>query len=139
MASAVSVSKSNAEIELKYDIANKPVVGQPVEVKLMFVPMSDAQSLTVDISAMQPLQLGGQLKASFKDVKLGETNPQSFTLVAPPEAGAGIYVANVAVTLTRGGASISKTFAIPVIFAKIDTAPATTTVSPAAKTGTGKG
>lgn len=122
MARAVVLSKSAAEVELSYDIAGKPVLGQPVEVKLMFVPTADAQLLAVDVSAMQPVQLGGQLKTNFSDVKLGQINPHSFTVAVPKEAGEGVYLANIAVSLTHSGVISTKSFAIPVVFSKAEAA-----------------
>lgn len=116
-AKAVMLSKGGAEVELSYEVLSKPTPGQPVDIKLSFLPRVDAQSLRAEIGAASPTVLSGELKPTFGDVKFGQINRHRFTMSVSAPAPDGIYVANVAVTLTRNGVDNSKSFAIPVAFA----------------------
>lgn len=118
MARAVVVSQSEAQVELSYDISGKPILGDTVEIKLAFVPTTDAAALNAEITAMPPLQLEGELKPNFSELKVGQINQHSFKASVPATATEGIYLANVVVALQRGGATVQKTFAIPIIFGK---------------------
>lgn len=118
MARAVAVSTSDAEIGLTYDIQARPVPGAAVDIKLLFMPTADAEVLAADIGVAQPLSVAGQLKPSFNNVKVGVINEHHFTVKAPLDAHAGIYLANIAVSLTRAGMTSTKSFAIPLVVAQ---------------------
>lgn len=122
MAHAVVVAKPDTQVELSYDIQGRPAPGGATDVKLLFMPTADAESLAADITVSPPLTVTGELKAGFSNVRVGQTNEHHFTVTAPADMDAGIYLANVAVSLTRGGMISTKSFAIPLVVGSIGAA-----------------
>lgn len=120
MARAVAVSKSDVQVELSYELQAKPKPGGTVEVKLLFTPTADAESLTADIGVAQPLSAAGELKPTFNNVKVGQMDEHRFTVNVPADTGAGIYLVNIVVSLKRGDVTSTKSFAIPLIVGALE-------------------
>lgn len=118
MTRAVATSKAGAQVELTYEVRGKPAPGGTVDLKLLFMPTADAESLTAEIGVAAPLSATGELKPSFNDVKVGQMNEHGFTVRVPADTGAGIYLATTTVSLTRGGMTTTKSFAIPLVVAR---------------------
>lgn len=114
---AVVVALSEAPIELTYDIQGKPLAGSAVDVRLVFTPTADAESLSAEIAVPAPLSATGELRPVFSGAKVGQVNEQRFTAAVPAVATAGIHLINVEVTVTRNGMAGTKSFAIPLIVA----------------------
>lgn len=112
---AVVVAPSDAPVELTYDIQGKPLAGSTVNLRLIFTPTADAESLSAEIAVPAPLSTDGELKPVFSGAKVGQVNEQRFAAAVPAAAAIGIHVINVEVTLTRNGMDSKKSFAIPLV------------------------
>lgn len=112
MARAVGGGKPGAAVELRYEFAARPQVGHPVEVQLAFIPGAGVDSLTATITGMEGLTLAGQLAPSSTDVQSGTPFVHTFSLMAEHE---GVFYVTVAVITQMGGASVGRSFSIPLI------------------------
>ena len=112
LANAVVTSKTAAPVDLKYDIAAKPDVGQPFEVELTFMPRLAADTLEVEISTVEGLTLvsGGAVK--FENVQAGERYTTKVLAQAP---AAGMYYIGAAAKMTTKVQTEVRTFSVPVV------------------------
>ncbi len=122
IAHAVPVGKSAASVDLNYEIASKPVVGQPFEITLVFVPRIAADSVEMEASGMPGLVIASGSKASLGRVSAGERYPAK---VLVQGAEPGLYYVSVTARLASRIQSDTRTFSVPVVVAG----------PPAAKTG----
>ncbi len=113
LANAVVVTgKSSAPVDLKYDIAVKPVVGQPFEVELTFVPRVAADSLEVEFSAVEGLTLVGEPALNFEKVQAGERYTAK---VVGQSDVAGMYYIGVSAKMTTKIQAEVRGFSVPIV------------------------
>jgi hypothetical protein len=112
LANAVATGKSSAPVDLKYDIAAKPVSGQPFEVELTFLPRASADSLDVEISAVEGLTLVGGGIVKFNAVQAGERYTTKLLL----QSGAdGMYYIGVATKMVTKIQTEVRNFSVPIV------------------------
>jgi hypothetical protein len=112
LANAVATGKSSAPLDLKYDIAAKPAVGQPFEVELTFLPRASADSLEVEISAVEGLTLVGSGTVNFTGVQAG----QRYTTKLLLQSGAdGMYYIGVATKMVTKVQTEVRNFSVPIV------------------------
>jgi hypothetical protein len=112
LANAVVVTgKNSAPVDLKYDIAVKPAVGQPFEVELTLLPRLAADSLDVEFSAVEGLTLVGGAPISFKNVQAGDR--YTAKVLAQSDV-AGMYYIGVSAKMTTKVQSEVRGFSVPV-------------------------
>jgi hypothetical protein len=80
LATAVASGKTSAPVDLKYDLAAKPAVGQPFEIELVFQPRLPADTLEVEVSGMSGLSVAQPSMFKFEKVQSGTPYPQKITL-----------------------------------------------------------
>ena len=113
LANAVVVtSKSSAPVDLKYDIASKPAVGQPFEVELTFLPRLAADAMDVEFSAVEGLTLVGDNAMRFEGVLAGER--YTAKILAQSDL-AGMYYIGVSARMTTKVQAEVRGFSIPVV------------------------
>ena len=113
MARAVVVGKSQAVVDLKYEIAAKPLVGEAVEIDLALLPSIAGDSMSLNIApAGTGLTLDGDLAPSTNEVKVGQ--PWHVNLIAHA-AKPEVYYFTVAVDHYSAGIRSTRNFAIPII------------------------
>jgi len=113
LANAVVVTgKSAAPVDLKYEIMTKPAVGQPFEVDLTFLPRLGADSMDVEISAVEGLTLVGDGALRFDNVQAGER--YAAKVLAQSDV-AGIYYIGVSTKMTTKVQTEVRGFSIPVV------------------------
>lgn len=113
LANAVVVTgKSSAPVDLKYDITAKPAVGQPFEVELTFLPRVGADTLDVEVSAVEGLTLVGGSAISFDKVQAGERYTSK--VLAQSDA-AGMYYIGVSAKMTTKVRTEVRGFSVPVV------------------------
>ena len=119
LASAVVTGKSSAPVDLKYDIPAKPAVGEPFEVELTFLPRLGADSLDVEISAVEGLALVGGDAVSFENVQAGE---RYTTKVLAQSDVAGMYYIGVSAKMTTKVQSEVRGFSVPIVVGMVTAA-----------------
>jgi hypothetical protein len=112
MARAVGDRKPGAAVDIRYDIASKPEVGIPTQIKLAFIPNAGVDALSATLSGMDGITIAGDLKPQFENVEAGKPYEHTFSLLPDRE---GVYYVTVAVTTTLSGASVGRTFSIPFV------------------------
>ena len=126
LANAVAVGKTAAAVDLKYDLAARPGLGQPFEVELVFVPRMAADALEVQASGMPGLVVAGGADAKFDQVVANEKYAAKVLLqVTEP----GVYYVGVTAKLVSKVQTDSRTFSVPIIVGEL---PAVQKPAPAA-------
>ena len=132
LANAVAVGKTAAAVDLKYNIAARPALGQPFEVELVLLPRLAADTLEVQATGMPGLVVAGGAEAKFDQVVAGEKYAAKVLLqVMEP----GLYYVGVTAKLVNKVQTDSRTFSVPVVVGQL---PAVEKATPAA-TGANSG
>jgi hypothetical protein len=115
MVSAVAANKPSAlPIQVKFELRDRPNVGQPVELDLAIVPMSaSVDRVSGKVEGEEGLEVveGGQIAASDRPPE-GTPIRQSLKVVPRQE---GILTVHVVVTVDAAGQTSSEAYAIPLI------------------------
>src|SRR5512137_1685336 len=98
LANAVAVGKTAAAVDLKYNLAARPALGQPFEVELVLLPRVAADALEVQATGMPGLVVAGGAEATFNQVVAGEKYAAKVLLqVSEP----GLYYVGVTAKLVN--------------------------------------
>lgn len=116
MATAVVTGKAAAAVDLKYDIAERPEPGQPVEVELSFAPRLAADELRASISGVEGLTVVSGAAETFESVEAGERYRSKLLLQAD---GPGLYYVTVAAEMVTAVQTEARVFSIPVAFGAV--------------------
>ncbi|MGA2399979.1 MAG: hypothetical protein ABSG30_18240 [Steroidobacteraceae bacterium] len=113
MVEAVVQSKSQAPIDLKFDLLGRPVEGQPLEVAIALLPQIAAGSATVSVTGSDGLQLGpGEEQFEFAALEAAQVYRHSIKLI--PTAN-GLYLLTLSVSLQHDQTSDSRVFSVPIL------------------------
>lgn len=117
MVSAVSSGKPGAAVDLKFDIAKRPRVGESLQVSVAVTTRAaDIEKLQVIFQSTDGIQVtdGVQLPTQVKPAD-GQTFSHVVTVV--PQKDGVFYLSAVALVESGGdgGSSVARTFAIPII------------------------
>jgi hypothetical protein len=117
MVSAVASNKpSTVPVQVKFELRDRPDVGQPLEVDLAIVPMSaSVDQVSGKVEGEDGLELveGGEIAAADRPV---EGVPIRHLVKVLPKRE-GIYTVRAIVTVNASGVSSTETYAMPVIAA----------------------
>jgi hypothetical protein len=126
LANAVAVGKTAAAVDLKYNLAARPALGQPFELELVLLPRVAADTLEVQATGMPGLVVAGGAAAKFDQVVPDEKYAAKVLLqVAEP----GLYYVGVTAKLVNKVQTDSRTFSVPVVVGQL---PAVEKPAPAA-------
>jgi len=118
MVSAVAANKpSTMPIQVKFDLRDRPHVGQPVDVELAIVPMSaSVDRVSGKVEGEEGLEVvdGAQIAATDHPVE-GSPIRQSVKILPKQE---GIFTLHAVVTVDAGSERSTETYAIPLIAAR---------------------
>jgi hypothetical protein len=119
MVEAVVQGKSQAPVNLKFDLLQRPVAGQPLEVAIALLPQIAARSATVSVTGSDGLKLDpGEDQFEFPGIEAAKVYRHSIK-VTP--AADGLSLLTVSVTLQHDQTSDSSVFAVPIL---VENAPA---------------
>jgi hypothetical protein len=122
MVAAVSASTSGPPVALKFALSQRPMVGEPIDVEVALIPVSDLTRLFVRFQPSMGLTLvKGAESPQFERPKTGEPIHHTVTVMANED---GIYYITAAVVADAEDSSLTRTFSIPVIAGNGITAPA---------------
>ena len=116
MVEAVTIGKSTVPVNVKFDIAEAPVVGRPVEVVVAVMPQvsADHAVLTVTPSAELPFPAGADGPIEMPSVEPDQVYRLNVKLTPAVE---GVQLLNLSVALQHDDVTESRVFSIPVIVA----------------------
>ena len=113
MVEAVTQGKSQLEVQLKFDLRQKPTVGQPLEVDIAVMPQIDAGAAEVQITGGDGLTVAeGANQIELPNVQAQEVYRQSFKVTPTAE---GVLLLGLTVSLKHDEMTESRAFSIPVI------------------------
>lgn len=132
LANAVAVGKTAAAVDLKYNIAARPAIGQPFEVELVLLPRMAADALEVQATGMPGLVVAGGADAKFDQVVAGEKYAAKVLLqVTEP----GLYYVGVTAKLVNKVQTDARTFSVPVVVGELPAAEKATPAAVGANSG----
>ena len=113
MVQAAAVGKSQAPVELKFDVAQRPKVGQPVDINLALIAQISASPATIQVAGADDVAIGaGGAQFEIPSEEAGEVYRQ--TLSVTPKAE-GVVLVNVTVLLKHDELLDQRAFSIPII------------------------
>jgi hypothetical protein len=113
MVEAVSQGKSQLGVQLKFDLRQKPTVGQPLDVDIAVMPQIDAGAAQIQITGGDGLTVAeGANQIELPNVQADEVYRQSFKVTPSAE---GVLLLSLTVSLKHDEMTDSRVFSIPVI------------------------
>lgn len=113
MVSAVSPASTRAPVELKFLLADRPQVGQPLDIEIAVVPVSDVDRISASFHPGPGLELrNGQQMAAIQNPEPNMAINHRITLVPQQD---GIFFVSATVHVDSATESITRTFSFPVI------------------------
>ena len=115
MVEAVSQGKSQAEVALKFDLLQRPTVGQPLEIAIALLPQMHASPVTIAVTGGSGLQVApGDDQIEIPSVEPTQVYRHSIK-VTPTEEG--VLFVSLNVSLKHDEVSDSRVFSVPIIVA----------------------
>ncbi|MEP6883776.1 MAG: hypothetical protein ABJC66_03400 [Gammaproteobacteria bacterium] len=112
MVEAASQGNSELAVLLKFELAKRPVLGQPLEVNLAILPQTDA-SAEIRIAGGEGLNLApGADHMDLATVEAGQVYRRSFTVTPTAE---GVLLLSLTLSLKVDETVDSRAFSIPLI------------------------
>jgi hypothetical protein len=133
MVEAATQGKSQAPVGMKFDLPQRPVEGQPVEVAIALMPQIAANKATVDVSASDGLQLGAE-DNEFEFAAVEPTQVYRHSIKVIPSAE-GVYLLTLNVSLKHDPLDDTRVFSVPIIVAPAIDAPASAAQGGTAQVG----
>ena len=113
MVEAVSQGKSQLGVQLKFDLRQKPTVGQPLDVDIAVMPQIDAGAAEIQITGGDGLTVAeGANQIELPTIQAAEVYRQSFKVTPNAE---GVLLLGLTVSLKHDEMTESRAFSIPVI------------------------
>jgi hypothetical protein len=113
MATAPTTGKAPLLADLKFELAERPKIGQVLEINLALVPKFDGGPATVQVSGSEGLDAAqGDLPFEVPEVAAGEV--YRHTLALTPTAD-GVLLVYLKVSLKHDDVSDSQLFSLPII------------------------
>ena len=113
MVEAAVQGKAQVPVLLKFDLAQKPTVGQTLDVNLAVMPQIDASGAQIQVAGGDGLSVaGGTNQIDLPAVEAGQVYRE--TIRVSPTAD-GVLLLNLTVSLKHDEISESQAFSIPLI------------------------
>jgi hypothetical protein len=113
MVEAVSIGNTQVPVKVKFDLAQRPVVGKPLEIAIAVMPEINAGSATVHITGSDGLELAsGNGLTEIPSVEAAAVYRQSVELTPTAD---GVQLMEVSVALKHDEITETRAFSIPLI------------------------
>jgi len=113
MVEAATQGKSQVPVTLKFDLLQRPVQDQPLEIAIALLPQITAQPATIEVTAPDGLQLGaGESQIEFSEVEAERVYRHNVKLVPTAE---GVFLLTLNVSLKHDQMADSRVFSVPII------------------------
>jgi hypothetical protein len=113
MVQASAVGKSQVPVELKFDLAQRPKVGQPVDINLALIAQIAASPATIQVNGADDVAVAaGADRYEIPSEEAGEV--YKHTLSVTPNAE-GVVLVAVTVVLKHDEQTDQRVFSIPII------------------------
>lgn len=113
MVEASSQGKSRLAVQLKFELTQRPTLGQPLLVNIAVLPQIDANSAEIQVTGGDGLTLAtGANQIDLPAVEAGQAYRQSFTVTPTAE---GVLVLSLTVSFKHDDVAEARVFSIPLI------------------------
>ncbi|HEY2144954.1 MAG TPA: hypothetical protein VGH12_02710 [Steroidobacteraceae bacterium] len=112
MVEAAVQGKSQAPVLLKFDLAQRPKVGQPLEINLAVIPQVDANPATIQVKGGDDVSVAGAGQFDIAAAEAGAVYRQSVNVTPTAE---GVLLVGVSVSLKHDEVTDVTAFSIPII------------------------
>ena len=112
MVEAVTVGKSAVPIAVKFDLASRPTLGQPLQIALAVVPQI-AGAARVKVTGSDGLKVAPG-SATIDIPSIDPTQAYRINVIATPTAD-GVQLLDLTVSVTHDSSTDTRSFSIPII------------------------
>jgi len=113
MVEAATQGKSLAPVALKFDLLQRPVQGQPLELAIALMPQIAAGSATIEVSGAEGFKLAdGASPIEFPEVEAEQVYRHSIKLTPIAE---GVHMLTLNVSLKHDQIADTRVFSVPLI------------------------
>jgi len=113
MVEAASQGKSQAPVTLKFDLLQRPTVGQPLQIAIALMPQIPASPATIAVAGSNGLQLAaGEDRIEIPSVDAAQVYRHTITVTPTAE---GVLLLSLTVGLRHDEMTDSRIFAVPII------------------------
>ena len=112
MVQAAPQGKSSLALEMKFELASRPKVGQPLEVNVALISQVSGGPASIQVTASNGFASTEAGAFDIPEVETGEVYRHTLKLTPSSE---GLQVLNVAVSVKHDDVNDTKVFSIPVI------------------------
>jgi hypothetical protein len=128
MVEAVTQGKTQAPMNLKFDLLERPLPGEPLEVALALLPQTDARSATIAVTGSDGLTLDpGEAQFEFAAIEAAQVYRHRIVVTPSTE---GFYVLTLTVSLQHELTSDSRVFSVPILVGPASAAGPAASASP---------
>ena len=113
MVEAAAQGKSQLPVRLKFELKQRPVIGQPLDVDLAVMPQIDASAADIQVTGGDGLNVApGAKQADLPALEAGQVYRQTVTVIATTD---GVLLLGLTVSLKHDEMTDSRAFSIPLI------------------------
>ena len=113
MVEAASQGKSQLPVRLRFELKQRPVIGQPLDVDVAVMPQIDASAADIQVTGGDGLTVAPEAKqVALPAVEAGQVYRQTVTVTA---TGDGVLLLGLTVSLKHDEMTDSRAFSIPLI------------------------
>lgn len=113
MVEASGQGKAQGPVNLKFELPQKPKVGQPLEINLALLPQIDATTATIQVTGADGFTLApGDAQFEIPAITAGEVYRHTLNLTPTAE---GVWLIGVTLQLKTDDNTETRAFSIPVI------------------------
>jgi hypothetical protein len=113
MVEAASQGKSRLAVQLKFELPQRPTLGQPLVVNIAVLPQIDAGSADVQVTGGDGLTLApGANQMNLPVVEAGQVYRESFTVTPNAE---GVLLLSLTVSFKHDDVTETRAFSLPLI------------------------
>ena len=113
MVQAASQGKSTVPVELKFDIAQRPKVGQPLDINLALIAQIEASPATIRVDGADDVSVAsGASQFDIPSAEAGEVYRETVNVTPNAE---GVVLLGVTVSLKHDEVVEQRAFSIPII------------------------
>jgi hypothetical protein len=124
MVEAVTQGRSQTPVLLKFDLAQRPVEGQPLEVAIALLPQIPARSAKVEVIGSDGLKLDdADQQFEFPTVEAAQVYRRRIKVTPTAQ---GLYMLTLSVTLQNDQTADLRVFSVPILVGNTAAAPSGT-------------
>jgi hypothetical protein len=112
MVQAAAQGKSQVPVELKFDITQRPKVGQPLDINLALIAQITASPATIQVSGTDDVSVAGAKQFDIPSAEAGEVYRETVNVTPNAE---GVVLLGVTVSLKHDEVLDQRVFSIPII------------------------